>query len=352
MYTGAMLSLERMPSIWWFAFGYFAFYAPYSAMAKAVSKGILPGGQEALSGFAMLPGSVGASLLGMIAFLLGTGWWRHATRHKVGGLEIPGPTKFTFVSGLTTATIIGTTTLAYTFDGVSIVFMMLLMRGGVLIIAPLVDAVSGRKVRWFSGVALLLSLSALVVAFSESGGYDMKMVAMIDVIAYLSSYFIRLRLMSLKAKSDDPNSNLRFFVEEQLVATPAVMLTLTLLAIVGQGHVMMEIRAGFTTFWTESGVVPHVLLIGLFSQGTGICGGLILLDKRENTFCVPVNRSSSILAGLVASVILTVWLGNPLPSIYQLTGAGLIIGALLFLSIPPLLAKKSADEVAEDESSP
>ena len=329
-----------MPSIWWFAFGYFAFYAPYSALAKAVSKGILPGGQEALSGFSMLPGSVGASLLGMIAFLLGTGWWRHATRHDVAGFKVPGPTRFTLVSGLTTATIIGTTTLAYTFDGVSIVYMMLLMRGGVLIIAPLVDVVSGRKVQWFSGVALVLSLAALLVAFSESGGYHMKLVAMVDVFAYLSSYFVRLRLMTSKAKSDEPNANLRFFVEEQIVATPAVMVTLALLAIIGQGHMMLEIRAGFTTFWTESGVVPHVMLIGLFSQGTGICGGLILLDKRENTFCVPVNRASSILAGLVASVILMFWLGNPLPSTYQLTGAVLIIAALLFLSIPPLLRKK------------
>jgi len=33
-----------------------------------------------------------------------------------------------------TAGIIGTTTLAYTFEGVSIVFVMLLMRGGVLLI--------------------------------------------------------------------------------------------------------------------------------------------------------------------------------------------------------------------------
>lgn len=339
-------SSRPAPSIWWFAFGYFAFYAPYSAMAKAVSKGILPGGQAAISGFQLLPASVFASLCGMILFLLATGWWRHASRHQVGSLAIPGPTWFTFVSGLTTAAIIVTTTLAYTFEGVSIVFMMLLMRGGVLVIAPAVDLISGRRPRWFSVVALVLSLAALVVAFSEKGGYEMKIVAMVDVTAYLSSYFIRLRLMSMKAKSEDPNANLRFFVEEQLVATPAVMISLVVLAVIGQGEIMMAIRAGFTTFWAESGVVPHVLFIGLASQGTGICGGLILLDKRENTFCVPVNRSSSILAGIVASLILTVWLGNPLPSAHQFVGAGLIIGALMFLSIPPILAKRGTPAVA------
>ena len=191
-------------------------------------------------------------------------------------------------------------------------------------------------------VALLLSLAALVVAFSERGGFDMQVVAALDITFYLGSYFVRLRLMSHKAKSDDPNANLRYFVEEQLVATPAVLLTLVVCALIGQGEILGAIRHGFTSFWTTSGVVPQALLIGTLSQGTGIFGGLILLDKRENTFCVPVNRSSSILAGVVASFLLTLWLGNPLPSLYQFAGAGLIITALMFLSIPPILAKRAA----------
>jgi hypothetical protein len=332
--------MKRTPSIWWFAFGYFACYAPYSALAKAVSKGLLPNGQAAISGFALLPSTVMASCVGMFAFLTLMGWWKYATHYEVGGISIPGPTRFTLLSGITTAAIVATTTLAYTFTGVSIVFMMLLMRGGVLVIAPMVDLLAGRKVRWFSVVALLLSLSALVVAFSEKGGYDIQVVAAIDVVAYVSSYFIRLRLMSLKAKSTDENANLRYFVEEQMVATPTVLICLALLALVGQGETLEQIRYGFTGFWTESGVVPHALLIGTLSQGTGIFGGLILLDKRENTFCVPVNRSSSILAGVVASAILTFWLGNPFPSVFQLVGAGLIIAALLFLSLPPILEKK------------
>jgi hypothetical protein len=328
------------PSIWWFAFGYFACYAPYSATAKAVSKGLIPG-KDAVNGFELLPSTVMASAVGMALFLALTGWWRHAERHAFLGLSIPGPTRFTLLSGLTTAAIIGTTTLAYTFTGVSIVFMMLLMRGGVLVIAPMVDALSGRRPRWFSIVALLLSLAALVVAFSEKGGFDMQVVAAIDVAVYLVSYFIRLRLMSWKAKSDDPNANLKYFAEEQLVAVPALLLVMAGLAVVGQGELMLAFRRGFTTFWTDSGVVPYALLVGFLSQGTGIFGGLILLDKRDNTFCVPVNRSSSILAGLLASLMLTAAFGNPFPSLHQVAGAGLIIAALMFLSIPPILERRS-----------
>jgi hypothetical protein len=42
--------------------------------------------------------------------------------------------------------------------------MMLLMRGGVLAIAPIADLVGGRVVRWFSWVALALSAMAMAAA--------------------------------------------------------------------------------------------------------------------------------------------------------------------------------------------
>lgn len=325
-------------SIWWFAFGYFACYVPYSALTKALTSGLLPG-HEAITGFQLLPPSVIASLVGMFAFLTAMGWWSAATHREVFGVSVPTPQKLTLISGLCTATIIGTTTLAYTFQGASIVFMMLLMRGGVLVLAPVVDFVSGRKVRWFSWVALGLSLAALLVAFAEKGGYAMTTVAIIDVTAYLGAYFVRLKLMSGKAKSEDPQANKRYFVEEQMVATPAVLLMLAAVALLGGGDgIPGELREGFTTFWGSSGVVGFALAVGLFSQGTGIFGGLILLDKRENSFCVPVNRSSSILAGLIASASLWLFLGKAPPSAGQLLGAGLILAAIGALSLPPLLA--------------
>jgi hypothetical protein len=328
---------DRAPgwSIWGFALGYFLCYAPYTALTKALSKGLLPGMEAGIPGFELLPLTVLSSLVGMIAFLSIMGWWKYATHRTVLGRPIPTPTRWTFLSGLCTATIIGTTTLAYTFRGVSIVFMMLLMRGGVLIIAPIVDAVSRRRVRWFSWAALGLSMASLLVAFAEDSGYEMTAIAIVDVAAYLASYFIRLRFMSHLAKSADATSNVRFFVEEQMVATPAIVLGLGVAALAGSE----ELRRGFTTFF-ESGYVLEGIFIGLLSQGTGIFGGLILLDKRENTFCVPVNRSSSLLAGVVASYGLALVAGQPYPSRYELIGAALIVAAILFLTLPGLLEKR------------
>ncbi len=321
--------------IWLFAFGYFATYVPYSALDKALAEGLLPGMRGGVSGFELLPCTVLATLAGMLVFLAVTGWWRLTAAKTFLGLTVHLPTPWTFLSGLCTAAIIMTTTLAYTFPGVSIVFMMLLMRGGVLVIAPLVDALAGRSVRWYSWTALALALGALLVAFAERMSFQLGLAAGLNVGFYLLAYFVRLRFMSRLAKSDRPEEMKRYFAEEQMVATPALMLMLGLLALWDAGPVTGAVRDGFTSFF-QRGVTLPAIAVGLFSLGTGIFGGLILLDRRENTFCVPVNRASSILAGIAASLLLHGLVGLRLPSVHQWAGAGLIVAAILVLSLPTL----------------
>ncbi len=332
----AMGGKKFSAGIWGLAFGYFACYVPYSALTKAVtSPGLWPELDQPISSFQLLPLTALVSMVGMFAFISIMRWWRFAGRRRIVGMNLPFPGRWTFLSGLCTAGIIATTTLAYTFEGISIVFMMLLMRGGVLVIAPIVDKATGRRVRWFSGVALVFALAALVVAFVERGGYAMTVIAGVDVTVYLAGYFVRLRLMSHMAKSDRREDSIRYFVEEQMTATPALVAMLLIMAAIGHGQLLHDIRAGFTEI-IYSPVLLEVVLIGLFSQGTGIFGGLILLDRRENTFCVPVNRSSSILAGVAATFVLALWLGAPTASTHQLAGAGLIIVAIVFLTVPAM----------------
>jgi len=294
-----------------------------------------------ISGFELLPATTLASLVGMFLFITAMGWWKHASRRTVLGVSLPCPGRWTFLSGLCSAAIIGTTTLAYTFTGTSIVFMMLLMRGGVLILAPLVDAWSGRRVRWPSWVALGLSFAALAVATGFSVNMVMTVAAVVDVAVYLLSYFIRLRFMSHMAKSEDPKASVRYFVEEQMVATPAIVLTLVGLALVGEGRVLLDIRHGFTEFFARGQMFPE-LFVGVLSQGTGVFGALILLDHRENSFTVPVNRASSVLAGVLATWGLAHWLGLPGVSLSELAGAALVMAAILILSVPSLLKARRA----------
>lgn len=327
-----------MGSIWLFAALYFAAYVPYSALTKSLSKGIYPGMEAEIAGASLLPVATMVAIIVAFTFITLVKWWKFATHRKVFGFNIPTPTLWTGLSGLCTSVILTTTTLAYTFDGVSIVFMMLLMRGGVLIIAPIVDAMTGRSTRWFSWVGLGLSMAALIVAFADRSSYELTVVAVIDLTFYLLAYLIRLRFMSRLAKTDDPATTKRYFVEEQMVTTPATLLILGLFALIGEGTFMEQIRAGFTTHF-ESGLVFETALIGFFSQCTGIFGTLVFLDRRENTFSVPVNRSSSILAGVVASTVLAVWLDQTYPSVNALIGAGLVVVAVVVLSLGPSLSR-------------
>jgi len=323
------------PSIWWWAFGYFASYVPYAAMAKAVTSGMVDTGATTPSGIELLAPSLMATVVTAFAFLIFTGWWRYAGRKRIFGVDVPCPSGITLASGLCASGIIATTTLAYTFKGTSIVLVQLLLRGGVLIIAPIIDTISRRKVRWYSWLGFWLSLAGLLVPFIVEWDFLISPWCALDVGLYVFCYFVRLQLMTRRAKSEDPNANMRYFVEEQLVSSPALLIGLVIAALAGNA----ALHAGFTTFFSRP-IWLIGLLIGITSQGTGIFGGLILLDKRENTFCVPVNRASSILAGLIATLALVVLLGGRMPAWPELVGAALMVCAIGALTVPPALEKR------------
>ncbi|WP_426752366.1 hypothetical protein [Myxococcus sp. Y35] len=295
--------------------------------------------REGISGFTLLPVSTSASLVGMFVFLSLMRWWRHAGHREVLGFRVPVPGRWTLLSGLCSAAIIGTTTLAYTLPGASIVFMMLLMRGGVLVLAPVVDVISGRRVRWPSWVALGLSFGAVAVAAGSSVSPTLTLLAAADVGVYLAAYFFRLRAMSHLAKSGEREVSIRYFVEEQMVATPVLVGTLAVLALLGGEGMCGELRAGFTEALSRGHLFTEVS-VGLLSQGTGIFGALILLDGRENAFCVPVNRASSVLAGVLATGLLSVTLGQPGAGALELVGAALVVAAMAVLAVPSVMAAR------------
>lgn len=340
--TKSTLSLN----IWGLAFGYFFFYIPYSALTKALSKGLLPGTVGPVSGFELLPATALATTLTLPVFITLAGWWRFVPNRKhLLGIPFPVPRWQTMVSGLATAVIIATTTLNYTFVGISIVFALLLMRGGVLIMSPVIDLFFGRKVHWYSWAALALGFLAISVAFAEVGGYQMTLIAVINVGAYLTGYVFRLHFMTRIAKSERPAENTRYFVEETFVAAMALTLAPALLALIGQGSMMMELRTGFTTFLTSTLVLP-ALLIGFLYACLYMFGSRIYLDARENTFCITLNRCSSLLSGVVASYALFFLLGLDPPTTQQLAAAGILVTAILFLGFPTWQGQRHRSDAA------
>src|SRR6185503_17459405 len=168
-----MLSEKRRYSllIWGLGLGYFLTYTPYSGLTKALSSGLLPATHGTVKGTVLLPVSAIATLIGMFGFITAMGWWKYAGRREFFGVSVPFPRRLTFLSGVCMATIMGTTTLAFTFGGLSIVLVLVLLRGGTLIIAPIVDHIVGRRVRWFSWTAMFVSLAAVLVVLSDAANY-------------------------------------------------------------------------------------------------------------------------------------------------------------------------------------
>jgi protein-tyrosine-phosphatase len=342
-----MIARERWAElgIWGLALGYFCCYIPYSALVKAVADGVLPGMTGRVSGFELLPATVLATAATMLLITTWRGWWKFAGHRAFYGLRLPWPSLWATLSGLCFAIIIATTTLAYTFVGISIVFALLLMRGGVLIIAPITDALCKRQVHWYSWAALALSLVALGVACAGVGSYTLSLAALVNLAAYLLSYVFRLYAMTRVAKSTDAMATRRYFVEEQMVAMLALVLVPALGALIGVGDSLLALRHGFTTF-LGSPLAGPALLVGICYAALGVFGTLIYLDPRENTFAIPVNRCSSLLSGVVASYALVFLLGEELVPLPQLLGTGLIILAVLCLSLPTLMAWRPAATVA------
>jgi len=154
---------------------------------------------------------------------------------------------------------------------------------------------------------------------------------MVDVAAYLTAYFFKFQFMTKLAKSQDSDASRRYFVEEQMIASPLLLLALGVMAAIGFGNEMMGFRFGFTTF-LGTPAAGLALLIGLFYAALCICTTFIFLDRRENTFCVPMHCGPSMLSGFTATYALAVFFNQSPPGEPQLASAGLILIALALLS--------------------
>ena len=339
------IAVEKKPGhriAWAFALGYFAFYAPYSALIKIVTEGRLSDVPAGLSGLELLPVVLTGTIGSMLLFLTLAGWWRY--------MQKPSPALL--ASGIGTAIIIATTTVAYTFQGISILFALLLMRAGVLILAPLVDLALRRNVRWFCWLALGLSVIAVIVALFDITNYVFPLAAILNLAAYFAGYAIRLPTMTGCAKVDDRPTTRRYFVTEVIVAMAA-------LAVIAIGLTVVD--AGAVPLWRTAALMP-VLMIGVLYAGLYIYGTLVYLDRRENTFCVPLNRGASLLAGVVAAYGISAAFHVAPPPTMHLVAAGIIIGALVMLSPAHHLfevvqataetVKKQADEKELRQSGP
>lgn len=313
---------------------YLVLYLPNVMVTRLLSTQDHAGLGRPLTGLETLPASLIISLVLTYMFIWLSGWHRDANKVLLLGRAVPMPTRLTFLSGIGTAMILFTVPLSFTIRDVSIPFMQLLMRGDILLIAPLIDIAFGRKVRWFSWVALLLVLFALFLTLWDRGGFDLPPIAILTIIMYTFGYFLRLAVMNRVSKTGDPASVRRYFVEEKIIALPLSVAMLAAISASGIGGQSQELSWGFVEVWTDP-VIMDIFVIGFTLTLISIVSIIILLDPRENAYCVPLERAASLVAGVGGTVLLAWFWGGEMPRDAELIGAAILIGAIALLSLAP-----------------
>ncbi|CAL9278975.1 hypothetical protein [Streptomyces sp. SudanB25_2051] len=324
----------------WLAFGYFASYIPYVMLLKTLVHGMTQTAGGPVDGMVVLPAAALGQLAVMPLFLLASGWWRYARPEPGAGGGPRGAVsayRREILAGAAAAVVIGTTTLGFTFPGASVLLVLLLMRGGVLVMSPLMDLARGRHVPRSAWVALGFSLAAVLVALGGVRDHHLTLPAVLCLCGYLAGYTARFDLMSRVAKAGEVGVDRRYFAVEHAVAPLCLVLLLGVGALAGQPG----LRAGFTDFlatptaWAAAGV-------GVAYEVLFVFGTLIYLDARAFTWCVPANRCASLVSGLVAAYALHHLAGLPLPSGAELLALVMVVAAVLALSAPTLSRRRAA----------
>ncbi|WP_442680418.1 hypothetical protein ACSBM8_04270 [Sphingomonas sp. ASY06-1R] len=324
---------------------YFLAYLPNIVVTALLTRLPNPALGRPLTGLETLPASLIINMILTYLFIWWSGWHRDAHGVMILGRRIPMPTRYTLLSGFGTALIIFTVPLSFTFEGVSIPFIQLLMRGDVLIIAPLIDLMFRRRVRWWSWMALAMVAAAMLITLRSRGGLALPPLALVAVILYTFGYFVRLSVMTWVGKTGNPADVRRYFVEEKVLALPISIAVLGTLSAIGFGNQSGQLYYGFVGVWSD----PVILWLGFIAVTltiVSILSVIILLDPRENAFCVPMERACSLVAGVAAAGLLAWGWNMPAPTGTELFACGVLVAAIVLLSVAPrLYARRKAASV-------
>jgi hypothetical protein len=357
--TGAAASTQRLLQL---CVGYFGAYVLTGLVVKIFTGGIR---QPRMTDMAFLANNTLGSMAACVIAVIALGWLgiRSARTVRWFGVEVPWEARFIIPSGICTAVIIPGTTLLYALP-ISVMVAMVIMRGSVIVISRLVDAVQIRQgilkrqvyreedwavVFALAAVATNVLLVPIVHLLAQrgitlpglspkalSGAFDFvhSGLAMTVLGAYIVAYGVRLYIMNFYKNtraSGNKFDNRAFFAVEQIAASVTVLLAVIVLALGprlmgwSELHVVEvsdAIRHPDFTAWLSGLPFGAVAFFSVF---------LFLFPGRTATFAGLVNRLTSLLAGTVSTLILAWAFGLKPPGIADWVSFGFICVAVLFL---------------------
>ncbi|MEM1390059.1 MAG: hypothetical protein AAGG45_03180 [Pseudomonadota bacterium] len=255
--------------------------------------------------------------------------WSAGQRRRARHGPKPQKTTANIVSGFAAVTIVGATVMAFLFRDVSILLALLLMRLGVLMLAPFIDRFSGRMP---SKAALLAAAICGLgcISGSMTNTFSALSWPVSGVLCiYLTGYAVRLSLMTRYAKT--PVRSARgdwFMIEVQITAFVMLLISTLMLA--------QRLTSSPDFILREWQALTASLLCGLAYGYAFVHGTLIYLDWRDNVRAVTINRSASLLAGVMASLIGWALLGMNMPTFREWMLAGFMAVALFIMGADSL----------------
>jgi hypothetical protein len=342
--------------------GYFSFYLITGILAKVFTGGYPLRMPEMAY---LFNNTLGGSAVAL-AVVFGLGWIRLKSNRLVkwGRFTVPSEVAYIIPSGICTAIIIPGTTLMYTLKGVSVMVAMVIMRGSIIVVSRLVDAIQIRQgilkkrvyaeENWAVMFALLavatnLLLLPLVNALEARGihasqwiglkpgvtssGFDAFHVLVLCL--YLAAYMIRIYIMNYFKNTRGkgvPLDNQGFFAVEQIAAS------LTMVALVGFFYFATPAFG-----WGAKPLVDFRVAVACPSPGailSGVPYGILaffsvfifMFKGRTATFAGLVNRLTSLLAGTAATLVMFFAFGAKFPSVQDWVSVLFILVAVGFLT--------------------
>jgi hypothetical protein len=330
--------------------GYFIFYVITGVSAKYFTAKDIA---EAISmnqiGY-MVYNTIGGMVTALLIVIV-MRWYKLKSNGLVSwaGLSVPIEYSYIIPSGFMTAIIIPTTTLMYTFEGMSVMVAMVIMRASVIVISRFVDAIQiakgilKKKIYREENIAVVFALLAAGVnlMWVKPGDFDFvhNPAAVTILTSYIVAYAIRIYIMNYfkntRAKGV-PLDNNGFFGAEQIFAFIFVLLLSIFFFNAPQWFgwevpQILNFRSAFTS------LAPEWKLAVFSGTAFGIVAFfsvfLFMFKGRTATFAGLVNRLTSLAAGTIATVVSAIALGTQFPKMQDWLSLVFILVAVWFLSV-------------------
>jgi len=340
---------------------YFLFYVIYTVATKYLTGPAASGLPDVDQLEYLIFSTIGGSLICLLVILF-FHWGKMESAHYIhwGKFSFPGEFLYIVPSGICTAIVIPTTTLMYTLLR-SVMVAMLIMRGSIIVISRLVDAIQikagifHKKVYKEEDMAVVFAIMAVCVQLffvKSKGGSDLfhNTAAMLVLGVYLLGYSFRIYIMNYYKNtrgSCAKQNNKAFFAVEQVSAS--ITLLLVLLVIMS----LPAVRNSLLHYLQQSYLAPTRYWPGEILAGTayGIVAFfsvfIFMFKGRTATFAGLANRLTSLVAGTAATLLFAIFFKGNFPMIQDWLSLVFIFIAVGFMTRAE--TKRAAELKKENE---